>query len=227
MNKPEQWKNINGFVGEYKISNYGRIKSLKSGEEKLLNPSVKKNGYKLATLCKCGKKKYEYLHRLVAVHFIGDPPSGKNHVLHRDDIKTNNHVSNLYWGDDADNMMDMKRNECLSIGSNRTDSKLTESDVLDIRKRYKRGESNQSELAEVYGVHQVQISRIITGKEWAHVGSIDLGYNKGKKLSEGDVLEIRNAYRIGVFSQSEIADAYNVDPALISKIVNRKIWTHL
>ena len=45
------------------------------------------------------------------------------------------------------------------------------------------------------------------------------------KLTEADVLAIR-ADRSGA-SQSELAKRYNVQQPLISRILNRKIWTHL
>lgn len=48
-----------------------------------------------------------------------------------------------------------------------------------------------------------------------------------RKLSLNDVLEIRNAYRLKVFTQQEIADAYGVSRAQIWRIVNRKRWSHV
>jgi len=47
------------------------------------------------------------------------------------------------------------------------------------------------------------------------------------KLSENDVLEIRAAYKLGCFLQKEIARAYGVRSTTISRIVNRKNWTHI
>lgn len=47
------------------------------------------------------------------------------------------------------------------------------------------------------------------------------------KLTRNDVLDIRNAYKLGCFFQREIAEAYDVGQDLISKIVNKKIWTHI
>src|SRR5699024_7512668 len=158
--------------------------------------------------------------------FLGDSPPNKTHVLHKDDIKTNNHVSNLYWGDDADNMRDMIKNGRLLRGSDKTDAKLSEEDIENIRAKYAEGNVTQHQLAEEYDVHQVHISRIISGKEWTHVGGVISSTNRGN-LSEETVLEIRNSYNIGVFSQREIADAYGLDQSHISRIVNHKIWTHI
>jgi ribosomal protein S25 len=47
-------------------------------------------------------------------------------------------------------------------------------------------------------------------------------------LDESIVLEIRRCYAAGEFvSQRQIAEHYNVSPALICNILKRKIWTHI
>lgn len=47
------------------------------------------------------------------------------------------------------------------------------------------------------------------------------------KLNEENVLEIREKYKSGNFTQKQIADEYNVCFQLISLIVNRQIWKHI
>ena len=49
------------------------------------------------------------IHRLIGLIFI-PRKLGKPHVCHRDDVKTNNTIENLYWGDAFDNMQDASRN---------------------------------------------------------------------------------------------------------------------
>jgi len=51
--------------------------------------------------------------------------------------------------------------------------------------------------------------------------------NGHAKLKERDVLEIRNAYKLGCFTQKEIAEAYNISNGQVSNIVNRKSWAHI
>lgn len=47
------------------------------------------------------------------------------------------------------------------------------------------------------------------------------------KLNSDDVVMIRNFIKLNVYSQREIAEAFNVDPSIISDINTRKIWYYV
>lgn len=97
--KGEIWKDVVGYEGLYKVSNFGRIKScpLRSnhnGELIMKNQII--TGYKVVSLCKNNKMKLVKVHRLVAIAFI-DNPDNKPQVNHIDGNKLNNNVDNLEW----------------------------------------------------------------------------------------------------------------------------------
>ena len=95
----EIFKDIEGYEGLYQISNYGNVKSLgncKYKKDKILKYSKDKDGYLYVGLCKNGKHKYIKIHRLVAEAFI-ENPNNYQQVNHKDEDKTNNHVTNLEW----------------------------------------------------------------------------------------------------------------------------------
>lgn len=91
----EIWRNIEGYEGLYQISNFGRVKSLRFGKEKIMKERTI-NCYFAVNLHKDGKKKSYLVHRLVASAFLPNP-NNLPQVNHIDEVKTNNRVDNLEW----------------------------------------------------------------------------------------------------------------------------------
>lgn len=103
----EIWKDIDGYIGYYKVSNLGNVRSVdrivshwKGGEQlrkcKLLKQADDGNCYKFVCLQKNGKRKIYKVHRLVAEAFIPNP-NNYQCVNHIDEDKHNNCVDNLEW----------------------------------------------------------------------------------------------------------------------------------
>lgn len=92
----EIWKDIQGYEGLYQVSNYGNVKSLRSG--KLLVPCKNQEncGHLHLQLYKDKKAKTHYVHRLVAVHFVPNP-NNLGVVNHKDYNSLNNNSDNLEW----------------------------------------------------------------------------------------------------------------------------------
>ena len=112
--KKEIWKPIKGYEGLYQVSNFGRVKSLKFGKEKILKQSKnKKTGYLHVVLCKNGILKTFRVHRLVAEAFL-DNPNNLPCVNHKDENKTNNNVDNLEWCNAKYNLNYGNRNKRIS-----------------------------------------------------------------------------------------------------------------
>ena len=92
----EEWKDILGYEGLYKVSNLGNIKSLKFQKEKVLKLQTNTKGYFIVNLYKNKKMKSHQIHQLVAIAFL-------NHVLCKMELvinhinfdKKDNKVSNL------------------------------------------------------------------------------------------------------------------------------------
>ena len=98
----EIWKAIAGYEGIYEVSDLGRVKSLKYGKERILKPGGDTHGYLRVSLCKDGQKTPSLVHRLVSEAFIPNPNNLET-VNHKDEVKTNNTVSNLEWMSIGDN----------------------------------------------------------------------------------------------------------------------------
>ncbi|MBO5706431.1 MAG: HNH endonuclease [Bacteroidaceae bacterium] len=79
----------------YSVSTEGRV--MKNVSRKVMTPSKKPNGYMQINLFTCdGRRKKEYVHRLVALTFI---PNVKKlpEVNHIDGRRDNNVLENLEW----------------------------------------------------------------------------------------------------------------------------------
>ena len=113
-NIEENWCDIKGYEGHYKVSDKGRVKSVKFGKERILKPRRNPQGYLLVQLLKNGEIKQCLVHRLVAQTFI---PNHHNltEVNHIDEVKTHNSVMNLEWCDSKYNINYGTRNQRVSI----------------------------------------------------------------------------------------------------------------
>ena len=95
----EQWRDIDGYDGMYQVSDLGRVRSKYSGEWKVLYGSKDSSGYLQVGLYKGKKAKLFSVHRLVAQAFIPNDDDSKTVINHKNEIKTDNRVSNLEWCD--------------------------------------------------------------------------------------------------------------------------------
>lgn len=110
----ESWKDIPGWEGRYQISDHGRVKSIRTlvngtATERMLQQRPGKKGHLRVALCREGVCTDYRVHCLVLEAFVGPRPEG--HVgCHWDDNPENNHLGNLRWGSDSDNLNDRVRN---------------------------------------------------------------------------------------------------------------------
>lgn len=107
----EEWRDIKGFEGRYKISNMGRVLSLpkpcklivfnkaetiRMTKEKIISGRKDKDGYVMVDLTDGVKLHKKKVHRLVAEAFL-KPIEGKCIVNHINGVKDDNRVTNLEW----------------------------------------------------------------------------------------------------------------------------------
>jgi len=98
----EIWKDVIGYEGLYRISDYGNVYSVKTN--KVMKPWLAGNSTKYYNVTLSNNKETKRVrnHRLVAEHFI-DNPLNREQVNHIDGNPINNHVSNLEWVSNREN----------------------------------------------------------------------------------------------------------------------------
>jgi len=179
MDNLEVWLDIKGYEGHYQVSSFGRVKSLArviecrknvfvNKKEKFLSDWDCGKGYRKVKLSKDGIEKSIRVHRLVADTFLSNPDA-KLEVNHINGIKNDNRVENLDWCTSSENTIHALNNK-LKIsqkGSEHGMSKLTEKDVLEIRKIGRN--KTLKEVSEIYKVDMSLISLVLLNKIWKHI----------------------------------------------------------
>lgn len=171
----EIWKDVVGYEGLYQVSNMGRIKSFHYDRVngRVLKPGWAGCGYLKVGLWQDGKRKCMLVHRLVAIAFLGPPPSPDHEANHKNGDKTDNHVENLEWITHSGNTQHAYRilgaKPRRPSGEANGNAKLTDGKVRRIRKLYATGKWTQAELGKMFGVSDVTISYIVNRKIWKHI----------------------------------------------------------
>jgi hypothetical protein len=88
-------KEIKNFP-DYKITDDGKVISLKYKKQKVMKTWLQKNGYENIVLSKNGERFHFLVHRLVASAFI-ENELGLPEVNHKNKIRKDNRVENLEW----------------------------------------------------------------------------------------------------------------------------------
>lgn len=160
------WKDIKGYEGCYQVNDVGEVRSLKSGEPKVLKTTLAGRGYKSVCLCMNGHSTRTYIHRLVAETFL-DNPENKPTVNHKDGNKLNNHVDNLEFMSYSENNQHAYDTEIHDRGERHYRARLTETDVAYIKSQGKH--TTFQKIADQFGVSRATIRDILVGKTWKAV----------------------------------------------------------
>ncbi len=155
-------------VKDYSISNYGRIKSYKTDKSGILINGSLLKGYRTLNIKNGDKRSTKYIHKLVADNFIPKENQLQIFVIHLDFDKSNNHVENLKWVTRNTMFAHQKINPNYKRGTINY-SKLSETDVIRLKMKLKRGKFKLYKLAKEFGITHTQLNRIRSGENWSHV----------------------------------------------------------
>ena len=181
--KNEEWKELKMPKGalryRYAISNLGRIASFtdKINDGKILE-GTSIGGYPTLNVKPFGENKTFYIHKLVAELFIKKATSKQKFVIHKDHNKENNQHKNLRWASKED-MEEHQQSSPLVLKARKErmnkpvykGHKLTASVVKQIKKKIfnKTRKQSMKEIPLHYDISEMQLYRIKSGENWAHV----------------------------------------------------------
>jgi hypothetical protein len=187
----EEWRPIPNEP-HYEASNIGRVRSCYRGVHKVLVLHTMKSGYQRVAL---GRKRRDYVHRLVLEAFRGMAPPGTEGRHVNDRHRSNNAIDNLEWGTRTENMEDARRHGTIAAGERNGSRKhperllrgaarsalsaatcargeghwnarLSDDEVMDIRASVE----PRSVVAARYGIHEMYVSRLRRGRRRSDAG---------------------------------------------------------
>jgi len=193
----EIWKQIKDFP-YYEVSNYGRVKSLKFGKERILKQHPNNKGYFRVGLCKNGVKIDKSIHTLMFESFNDYKLKDNECIHHIDKNSINNNLINFQLMTKENHS---KLHNTGKICSNKTKDKLSEQ---------KKGENNPN-----FGkITSDEIKKKIVKN------------NHNCKLTEKKIIQIKMLFKLG-FKGKEIAKLFNVKSNTISMIKTGKRWSYI
>lgn len=171
----ETWKNLL-MTDNYQVSNIGRVRSIERvtrhghrRKEKIL--SLVDTNYLCVDICINNKRTKKLVHRLVAESFLPNPEN-KKCVNHKDGNKLNNLLENLEWCTYKENSIHASSLGLVrdQYGEKNNMSKLTESQVIDIKTKLQQGIPACKIHKYFYShLHQQVIYGIKQGRIWSQI----------------------------------------------------------
>lgn len=174
----EIWKKVEGYENIYEVSNHGNIQSIdhfvvgkKSRTQKgrVLSVSISTKGYHQVSLSLLGRRFHTGVHRLVAKAFLANPDN-KEQVNHKDGNKSNNHVSNLEWATNQENIIHAYKNNLvkLNYGEKHHQCRFTNNQIKELKRKLANGVSGSS-ISKEYKISQAAVSQIKKGKTYKNI----------------------------------------------------------
>ena len=136
--------------------------------------TLNSKGYGVMGAAIFGLKK-ELATRLMWRTHYGDP--GPMHVLHRCDNPACVNPAHLWLGTHLQNMQDKARKGRAPrfCGENSFNSRLTDGQVLEMRRLFDSGEARQIDIAKRFNLTRGQVSLIVRRVRWSHLGEVPCG----------------------------------------------------
>ena len=173
----ELWQSVPGFEELYDVSSLGRVRPVRPRfRSKPFKATPMWGRYVVVALGRHPNATVFPVHRLVAQAFLGPCPEGLV-INHIDGNRHNNTADNLEYVTVGENNRHAVATGLNDIrGEGHPNAKLTDSEVHEIRRRYRPHRITMPMLATAYGVARCTIEDIVRGRRWKHLSERGVNY---------------------------------------------------
>ncbi len=131
----------------------------------LWNGAINNMGYGMINI---GNRHAKTAHRISWLLNIGEIPPGMCVLHHCDNPKCVN-PNHLFLGTQKENAIDREQKGRSPLGEQRPNAKLSNNDVIEIKKLIINGKLSLRAISRKYNVCLATIRQIVTGRTWSHV----------------------------------------------------------
>lgn len=179
----ELWRRVS-FDGileteEYEVSNQGRLRWFNPHiEEWEIMKQYIGNGYRYAGFktndSVSRNRSLKAVHRIVAEAFCEKKSPKHRFVIHQNFNLLDNCAINLFWVNRKELTDHNRKNPRVQAALDKikgkvTNSKLTETQVIRLKKKLKRSNNPLYKIAKEFGITHTQLNRIRKGENWGHI----------------------------------------------------------
>jgi hypothetical protein len=170
----EEWRDIPGHEGRFQVSSLGKARSLPRAKVysdgrignfsgRVLTHARGGEGYRKIDLGRGHGRMY--LHKAVALAFLGPQPEWAECVNHKDGDKWNNSVDNLEWSTLSANSRHARDTGLLNQhGENCNLTKYSDHLIAAIRRVHARYQPTYRELADLFDVSEMMAGQVVKGE---------------------------------------------------------------
>ncbi len=160
---------------DYGVSQDGRVCRLTPRKacvkaNDALKPAINHCGYvRYYLVFPDGRRGWRFCHRLVADAWLPPKQNDKQVVAHLNGDKSDNRAANLAWVTYAENESHKRLHGTALLGARNPAAKLTEDQVINIRRQHFQGGATFTEIARSLGLSRPTVRHAVQGRLWGHV----------------------------------------------------------
>lgn len=110
------------------------------------------------------------------------------------------------------------------IGENNINSKLTNNQVINIRKKYINNELTIIKIQKDYNLSRRTVENLLLGRSYEYLPFNIKKLNHKIKLDKNDAINIRKLYKSKKFTQNKLAEQFNVSRSTIRDVVTYRTF---